>query len=76
MRNLIIVAAIIFALALAFPGDRNTIVIALFSLFAGIMLGARYGGKHYAELMANRAERMATPANSHAVREESQWQTE
>jgi hypothetical protein len=68
MRNLIITILILVAAAFILgqiPGDGvKALFVAIVAGFAGLMLGARYGGKDYVKLMDARAERMATPVDS------------
>lgn len=59
MRKLIITLTLLFAVAIVLPELRPLLLVGCVCLFAGVLLGARYGGKHYVELMETRHERLA-----------------
>lgn len=59
MRKLIITMALLFVVAIVLPELRPVLLVGCVCLFAGVLLGARYGSKHYVELMDTRHERLA-----------------
>jgi hypothetical protein len=70
MRNLIIVAAVIFTIAMLAPELRPLLLVGAFCTTGGFMVGSRQTAQHTAELHAARAER--TPAIRHGIGEVSQ----